>query len=118
MEKHVRMGWLLDFYGELLTQRQRNMLVSYYNEDLSLAEIAHQEGVSRQAVYDALHRGEITLEEMEQRLKLLGRHLALGEVLVKGQTLVDNAGEWDRAALIDVIHQAISIWEREGEHGL
>ena len=47
MEKHVRIGWLLDFYGGLLTGRQRQMLTSYYDEDLSLAEIAQEQGVSR-----------------------------------------------------------------------
>ena len=117
MEKHVRIGWLLDFYGGLLTGRQREMLSSYYNEDLSLAEIAQDEGISRQAVHDALRRGETALEGFESRLGLLSRHLALGEVLTRGQRLLEDASA-DKAALCEVMDQAISIWEREGEHGL
>ena len=117
MEKHVRIGWLMDFYGGLLTGRQREMLSSYYNEDLSLAEIAQDEGVSRQAVHDALRRGETALEGFESRLGLLSRHLALGEVLTRGQRLLED-GAMDKAALLEVMDQAISIWEREGEHGL
>ena len=110
MEKHVRIGWLLDFYGGLLTGRQRQMLASYYDEDLSLAEIAQEQGVSRQAVHDALRRGEAALG-------LLSRHLALGEVLARGQRILEEA-EPDTEALRRVLDQAVQIWEREGEHGL
>lgn len=117
MEKHVRIGWLLDFYGGLLTGRQRQMLASYYDEDLSLAEIAQEQGVSRQAVHDALRRGEAALEGLEQRLGLLSRHLALGEVLARGQRILEEA-EPDTEALRRVLDQAVQIWERDGEHGL
>ena len=117
MEKHVRIGWLLDFYGGLLTGRQRQMLASYYDEDLSLAEIAQEQGVSRQAVHDALRRGEAALEGLEQRLGLLSRHLTLGEVLARGQRILEEA-EPDTEALRRVLDQAVQIWEREGEHGL
>ena len=117
MEKHVRIGWLLDFYGGLLTGRLRQMLASYYDEDLSLAEFAQEQGVSRQAVHDALRRGEAALESLEQRLGLLSRHLALGEVLARGQCILEET-EPDTAALRRVLKQAVQIWEREGEHGL
>ena len=73
MEKHVRLGLLLDIYGELLTERQRSILFQSVNEDCSLAEIAEREGVSRQAVRDAI----INLEEYENRLKLMERRMAL-----------------------------------------
>ena len=117
MEKHVRIGWLLDFYGGLLTGRQRQMLASYYDEDFSLGEIAGEAGISRQAVHDALRRGEAALEGLEQRLGLLSRHLALGEVLARGQRILEEA-EPDTEALRRVLDQAVQIWEREGEHGL
>ena len=70
-EKSVRTGILLDFYGNLLTDKMREACESYYNEDLSLAEIAESSGISRQGVYDTIHRAEKQLEEYEEKLGLL-----------------------------------------------
>ena len=70
-EKSIRTGILLDFYGNLLTDKMRETCESYYNEDLSLAEITADTGISRQGVYDTLHRAEKQLEEYEERLGLL-----------------------------------------------
>ncbi len=77
MEKLVRTGWLLDFYGPLLTDRQQTLLRLYCEEDLSLAEIAAQEGVSRQAVHDAVRKGEEQLAAFERQLGLLARYQRL-----------------------------------------
>lgn len=74
VSRNIRMGWLLDFYGNLLTPRQRQALSLHYNEDLSLAEIAEQQGISRQGVHDALQRGEATLDRYEERLGMLKRY--------------------------------------------
>lgn len=71
MEKHVELGYLLDLYGAFLTERQRTVLEQTANEDCSLAEIAQQEGISRQGVRDALLRGEAQLYTMESKLGLL-----------------------------------------------
>ena len=67
---------LFDFYGELLTEKQRRCFDLYYNEDLSLAEIAESEGISRQGVRDNIIRGERTLTEIEAKTKLVDRFLA------------------------------------------
>lgn len=77
MEKHVRLGLLLDIYGELLTERQRSILFQSVNEDCSLAEIAEREGVSRQAVRDAIIKAADNLEGYEAKLKLMERRMAL-----------------------------------------
>ena len=77
MEKHVRLGLLLDIYGELLTERQRSILFQSVNEDCSLAEIAEREGVSRQAVRDAIMKATDNLEGYEAKLKLMERRMAL-----------------------------------------
>ncbi len=69
--KSVRTGLLLDFYGNLLTDRMRTTCEEYYNDDLSLAEIAQDEGISRQGVYDTIKRAIRQLEEYEERLGLL-----------------------------------------------
>ncbi|MDD3921589.1 MAG: sigma factor-like helix-turn-helix DNA-binding protein [Eubacteriales bacterium] len=81
MEKNVRLGWLLDRYGTFLTARQRNLLSLHVNDDLSLAEIAEQEGISRQGVHDALKRGEEQLAAFEERLGLLQVQREAGERL-------------------------------------
>lgn len=73
IEKTVRMSLLFDFYGQLLTQRQQEFFKLYYDDDLSLGEIADQFGVSRQAVYDILKRSGQALEEFEAKLQLLTR---------------------------------------------
>ncbi|MCR4689042.1 MAG: YlxM family DNA-binding protein [Saccharofermentans sp.] len=69
--KSVRIGLLLDFYGNLLTDRMRITCEEYYNDDLSLAEIAQDEGITRQGVYDTIRRAGKQLEDYEERLGLL-----------------------------------------------
>jgi predicted DNA-binding protein YlxM (UPF0122 family) len=73
MAKDYSVALLLDFYGELLTEKQRGFLEYYYNEDLSLAEIAANEGISRQGVRDAIKRAEKQLFDMEGCLGLASR---------------------------------------------
>lgn len=65
---------LFDFYGPLLTQRQQELIQAYYLEDLSLAEIADNDGVSRQAVHDLIKRSEAALHEYEERLGFVGEY--------------------------------------------
>ncbi|MBQ1451407.1 MAG: YlxM family DNA-binding protein [Clostridia bacterium] len=64
---------LLDFYGDMLTEKQRSFIEYYYNDDLSLSEIAENEGITRQGVRDAIKRAEGQLFEMEERLGLARR---------------------------------------------
>lgn len=68
--KRVRIGLLLDAYGDLLTDKQQNFMRLYYEQDLSFGEIAAEAGVSRQAVFDAVRHGEATVEEYEAKLGL------------------------------------------------
>ena len=68
-----RMTMLFDFYGELLTDRQKEFFDLYYNEDLSLAEIAENAGISRQGVHDAIARAEALLLEFEQKTGCMAR---------------------------------------------
>lgn len=64
---------LFDFYGELLTGKQREYYDLHYNEDLSLQEIAEQSGVSRQAVWDIIRRAEASMTEMEAKTGFVER---------------------------------------------
>ena len=72
-EERARISLLNDFYGPLLTERQREIVALYYDQDLSLGEIAGQLGVSRQAVHDLLRRGARALDGYERRLGLAVR---------------------------------------------
>ena len=71
----LEMTLLYDYYGELLTQRQQMCFDLYYNQDLSLAEIAQELQVSRQGVYDNLSRAEATLRNMEEKTGCVRRSL-------------------------------------------
>lgn len=73
MAKDLEIATLLDFYGEMLTQKQHDFLAFYYNEDLSLSEIAANEGITRQGVRDAIKRAEKQLYDMEEKLGLVRR---------------------------------------------
>ncbi len=73
IESKIETGWLLDFYGPLLTDRQQELLRLSCEEDLSLAEIAEQAGVSRQGVHDILHRATQQLYQLEEKLGMLQR---------------------------------------------
>ncbi len=73
MGKNLEMAILLDFYGDMLTDKQRDMVDYYYNDDLSLSEIADNEGITRQGVRDAIKRAEAQMLEMEERLGLSRR---------------------------------------------
>ena len=64
---------LYDFYGELLSERQKEVLTLRYEDDLSLAEIAEELGISRQGVHDALKNGEKALQKYEEKLGLVKR---------------------------------------------
>ena len=71
MEKKVEISILLEIYGKLLTKKQYEYMNYYYNEDLSLSEIAENEGITRQAVMRILQKSSKKLEEYEQKLQIM-----------------------------------------------
>ncbi len=70
MAKNLEISILLDYYGQMLTEKQLEVVQLYYNEDLSLAEIAQFANITRQGVRDSIKRAESTLLEMEERMGL------------------------------------------------
>ena len=80
-QDRVYLSTLLDAYGELLAPRQRECCDLYFNEDLSLSEIAETCGISRQGAWDIIRRGSEALEEMEMKTGLLRRQTKTGERL-------------------------------------
>ena len=85
-----RMTMLFDFYGELLTERQREFFDLYYNEDLSLSEIAENNGISRQGVRDVIVRAEGVMQEVEDKTGLIRRFLQMQEHIA---VIEDAAGQ-------------------------
>ncbi|MBE6575295.1 MAG: DNA-binding protein [Ruminococcaceae bacterium] len=76
-EKNLTISYLLDFYGELLADRRRELMSLYYNEDYSLSEISAEVGISRQGVRDTIKRGEEELQNFEDKLGMAARFAEL-----------------------------------------
>ena len=74
MAKDLSVAVLMDFYGDILTPKQRDVMEMYYDQDLSLGEIAENTGITRQGVLDSIHRGEVQMQEMEKKLHLYARY--------------------------------------------
>lgn len=86
----VERTMLFDFFGELLTEKQKQYYDLHYNADLSLAEIAEQEGISRQGVWDIIRRAEATLRKAEERTGLVRRFRELQDTV---SALEDSVNE-------------------------
>jgi len=105
------MTLLLDFYGELLTEKQREYMELYYSEDFSLAEIAGLGGVTRQGVRDALQRAEAALLEIEAKTGLLQRFSEVsktaGEIQKTLRIIETRTGAKETAPLFQEIYQSL-----------
>ena len=104
MEKRFEISLLLDFYGELLTQKQRDIMDLYFNNDLSLSEIAEINNTSRQAIHDAIKRSDNLLLVYDEKLKLLNKDHKLKEnlknVILKLDNLQTNIKDKEMSQLI------------------
>ncbi len=116
-----RMTMLYDFYGELLTPRQQEFFDLYYNEDLSLAEIAENYGISRQGVRDVIVRAEGIMDEMEEKTGVIRRfHTMQGQLAQASQAIEEmralNEQKWNDVrleSLLDQAAQAVEQMKRE-----
>ena len=81
MAKNLDIVLLADYYGEMLTENQRKFIEYYYSDDLSLSEIAQNEGITRQGVRDAVKRAETQLYDMEKKLGFAERTRKITEAL-------------------------------------
>lgn len=88
--KDLKISLLLDFYGEILTDKQLDALELYYNEDLSLAEIAQHTKITRQGVRDSIKRGEVILLEMEEKLGFYEKYHDLDDKIDAVVNLAEN----------------------------
>ena len=109
--KNLTVTMLMDFYGQLLTDKQLAALDMYYNEDLSLAEIADEEGISRQGVRDSIKRGEKLLNDYEAKLGLAKRFAEISAGIAEMNTIIDSLrkdGNEDKISALKEIAQKLS----------
>ena len=117
MAKDLEVCTLLDFYGPFLSEKQRNLLYHYYNEDLSLAEVGAELGISRQGVRDNLKRAEAILYDTEERLGLVKRFLGIKEKLSEIDRIIADieASPESRELSVKIKKQINSILTIVGE---
>lgn len=107
MEKFARMAMLYDFYGQLLTDKQREMMEMFYAHDLSLSEIAEEYRISRQAVYDLLKRTEKVLEGYEEKLSLVDKFEKQSQKIIDIGELVSKVKETKNLELLNRVSEII-----------
>lgn len=90
MEKNVKISIMLDIYGKMLTEKQYKLLDDYYNNDLSLSEIAENEEITRQAVRDNLKKGENNLFEYEEKLGFMKKTIEQEEKIENIISEIEN----------------------------
>ena len=83
MEKFVVITYLFDFYQDLLTTKQKELLREYYFEDLSLGELAEQQEISRQSAFDTVKKAEQKLLDYESKLGLFSKYQQQQQTLLK-----------------------------------
>ena len=108
LDASARVSLLYDFYGQLLTEKKRQVIELYHEEDMSLSEIASELGITRAAVHDSLKSAERALENYEEKLSLVERFLkteeAFGEITQKLDGLKRRyAGDRELAEAIEEI---------------
>ena len=96
-----RMTMLFDFYGDLLTERQKEFYDLYYNDDLSLAEIAENYDITRQGVRDIIVRAERTLEDVEEKTGLIRRFHQIRDAASRMREIIGSIDELNRNSLRD-----------------
>lgn len=98
---------LLDFYGQLLTEKQRECYDLHYNEDLSLSEIAEHSGISRQAVWDNIHRAEAALKQIEEKTGLVKRFFETEKLMGSLREKLEKLLELSEGEAESLVKQAI-----------
>ena len=116
-ESRLMRSMLLDFYGELLTEKQRECFDLHYNEDLSLSEIAEQSGISRQGVWDNIRRAEAALQSIEEKTGLIRRFSESRremESLARQAERLAEISEGEAKALAEALRQDIERIKTRG----
>lgn len=107
LNKKIQMCMLADFYGNLLTEKQRKIFSRYWEEDCSLFEIAEELSITRQAVHDSLNKSEIFLEDMEAKCGFIKKYNESKQTLMNLYNNLDLSDE-KQAEFADQILEAIN----------
>ena len=105
MEKFVEQGYLYDFYGELLTERQQQVYESVVLEDYSLSEVAEDLGISRQGVHDMIKRCTKSLEGYEEKLHLIAKFQSAKQKVAQIDALAKEFHSSHNEAIMEEIGQ-------------
>lgn len=113
VDKFYEVSLLYDFYGSLLTEKQKEIVELYYGDDLSLGEISESLNISRQGVYDLLKRSEKQLYHYEEKLRLVEKFMEQKRKLKEAYALLDSLGKSDnieriKEILVDVLETDIA----------
>jgi predicted DNA-binding protein YlxM (UPF0122 family) len=111
-EKNMRIAFLLDFYGEVLDENPRSIMRAYYEEDLSLSEIASGEGISRQGVRHVIKKCEEQLEFLEEKLGLAAKFSSLEDLSLKVKEIATVLPQKSGEELSDTAKQLYAIGEQ------
>ena len=112
MEKNVEISMLLQIYGKMLTDKQYDLLNDYYNNDLSLSEIAENINITRQAVRDNLKKGENKLFEYEEKLRIMEKTMEQEEkiavILSEVNKIENKTSDKELAKILDHIRKELN----------
>ncbi len=103
MEKIVQQGLLYDFYGELLTEHQKNIYEAAVYDDMSLTEIADENGISKQGVHDLIKRCTRSLQDYEDKLHMIRRFEAIKSQAMELKKITEE--DTDREHLVSEINR-------------
>ncbi len=109
MEKFVVITYLFDFYQELLTDKQRELLREYYFEDFSLGELSEQHQISRQSVFDTIKKAEQKLLDYESKLSLFSRHQVEQQTFLKIKNLCEEMNAQTQGGLTESLSEIIAL---------
>lgn len=112
MDKKIEISILCQIYGKLLTEKQYNFIDDYYNNDLSLSEIADNYGITRQAARDNIKKGENKLFEYEEKLEIMKTTLknekTIEDILVQISTIQTSYSDKKIAKILENVKKQLS----------
>ena len=112
-EKNMRLAYLLDFYIDVLDEHEQDIMRAYYEDDLSLAEIAADVGISRQGIRHVIKKCEVAIITLEDKLKLAEKHAIRSGATDKLKRLAENAARGNPPSkdeldeIIDILNKGV-----------
>lgn len=110
MDKLNKTSLLIDFYGDLLTDKQKSVMILHYEQDMSFGEISENLNISRQAVYDTLKRSEKLLDNYESKLGLVEKFESQKAKLNELKNIIINSNMEDMSKALKIINDLLEIY--------